>query len=71
MQVRKSARYLLKRGYINLLHFKKDKNKEVKDLILKKYFNSRSEKKAIVHAANESAKEQNELLARYRQLIRP
>lgn len=51
--------------------FKKDKNKEIKDLILKKYFNSKSEKKAIVHAANESAKEQNELLSKYHQLIRP
>lgn len=49
--------------------FKKDKNEEVRDLILKKYFNSRSEKKAIVHAAKESAKEQNELLTKYRQLV--
>ncbi|KKS44082.1 MAG: hypothetical protein UV05_C0012G0011 [candidate division CPR1 bacterium GW2011_GWA2_42_17] len=51
--------------------FKKDKNKAVKDLILKKYFNSKSEKKAIVHAARESSREQNELLTKYRQLVRP
>ncbi len=51
--------------------FKKDKNKEIKDLILKKYFNPKSEKKAIIHAAKESAKEQNALLARYRQLVKP
>ena len=51
--------------------FKKDKNKDAKDLILKKYFNSKSEKKAIVHAARESAKEQNELLTKYQQLVRP
>ena len=50
---------------------KKDKNKDVKDLILKKYFNSKSEKKAIVHAAKESAKEQNELLTKYNQLVKP
>ncbi len=51
--------------------FRKDKNKAVKDLILRKYFNSKSEKKAIVHAARESSKEQNELLTKYRQLVRP
>ena len=50
--------------------FKTDKNKEIKSFILKKYFNSKSEKKAIVHAAKESAKEQNALLTRYRQLAR-
>ena len=51
--------------------FKKEKGADVKGLILKKYFNSKSEKKAIVHAAKESAKEQDELLTKYRQLVRP
>ena len=49
---------------------KKDTNEELKKFILKKYFNSKSEKKAIENAAKKSSEEQNKILIEYRRIIK-
>ncbi len=49
---------------------KKKGDKEVKEFILKNYFDSRGQKKAILEAARKSAEDQNRLLNRYRQLVK-
>ena len=48
---------------------KGNKNQEAKKVILKEYFNSSSQKKAIMQAAKESAKDQNILLTKYHKLV--
>ena len=49
---------------------KKDKkNQEVKEVILKEYFNSGNQKKVVTQAAKESAKDQNILLTKYQDLV--
>jgi hypothetical protein len=54
--------------FINWL--KKDKNKEIKDILLKEYLNPKNQKKAIKEAAKKSAEDQNEILKKYRQLLK-
>lgn len=44
--------------------------REAKEIILKEYFNSSKQKKAIRRAVNESAKDQRDMVAKYRELIR-
>jgi len=47
---------------------KYNKNQELKGVLLKKYFNSRNQKKIIKKAAKESAEDQNTLLTKYHRL---
>lgn len=49
---------------------KSNKNEEVKRKLLKEYFNSGKQKKAITRAAKESAQDQNILLIEYRRLVK-
>lgn len=49
---------------------KGNKNKDVKDIILKEYLNPKNQKKAIKEAAKKSAEDQNEILKKYRQLLK-
>jgi hypothetical protein len=49
---------------------KKKSDKQIKEFILKNYFDSRSQKKAILQAARKSAEDQDKLLNRYRQLVK-
>lgn len=46
-----------------------DKKKEAKKLILKEFFNSADQKKAVLRAARESAEDQRMLVVRYRKLV--
>lgn len=48
--------------------FTKTKKEEAKKIILKEFFNSAAQKKAITKAARESAKDQRELVEKYRKL---
>ncbi len=48
----------------------KDKQKEeAKKLVLREFFNSADQKKAVLRAAKESAEDQKILVARYRKLV--
>lgn len=49
---------------------KNDQKEEAKTFILKEFFNSASQKKAVVRAARESAEDQRELLDRYKKLVK-
>ena len=49
--------------------FNKNKNKDIKEYILKEYMNPKKQKKAISEAAKKSSEDQNAVLARYRQAI--
>jgi hypothetical protein len=44
--------------------------KQVRDFVMKEYFNSASQKKAITKAARESAEDQQIMMKRYRELVR-
>lgn len=46
------------------------KDKKIKDIILKEYLNPKNQKKAIKEAAKKSAEDQNEILKKYRQLLK-
>lgn len=48
--------------------FKTKKENEAKQIILKEFFNSTAQKKAILKAARESAKDQRDLVEKYRKL---
>lgn len=48
--------------------FTKTKKEEAKKIILKELFNSAAQKKSITKAARESAKDQRELVEKYRKL---
>ncbi len=52
-----------------LFKTKNKRKEEAKKLILKEFFNSADQKKAVFRAAKESAEEQKMLVARYRQLV--
>lgn len=56
-----------------MFEFVKNRNKKeaFKKAILKEYFNSGNQKKIITQAAKESAKDQNILLTKYRELLHP
>lgn len=45
------------------------KDEELKQVILKEYFNSANQKKAVTQAARESALDQRRLVERYTQII--
>ncbi len=47
---------------------KNSEKQKIKGILLKEYFNSGNQKKIIIKAAKESAKDQNILLAKYRKL---
>jgi hypothetical protein len=47
---------------------RRNRNKEVKDILLKEYFNPKNQKKAIKEAAKKSAEDQNEILMKYRRM---
>lgn len=49
---------------------KNNNDKEIKKIILKQLFNSKTQKKAIMEAARESAKDQNKILLKYRQTVK-
>jgi len=49
---------------------KKSEPQEIKTFILKEFFNSANQKKAVTRAARESAEDQKLLVAEYRKLIR-
>ncbi len=46
------------------------KNKEAKDFILKEFFNSKNQKKAVMQAAIESAEDQKMLMKKYNELVK-
>lgn len=48
--------------------FTKTKKEEAKKIIFKEFFNSAAQKKAITRAVRESAKDQRELVEKYRKL---
>ena len=55
----------------NILCQKKNSDKEeAKTFILKEFFNSANQKKAVVRAARESAEDQKELLDKYNKLVK-
>lgn len=47
-----------------------DKKEEAKTFILREFFNSASQKRAVVQAARESAEDQRELLDKYNKLVK-
>lgn len=48
---------------------KKGAKVEIKNKILKEYFNSSSQKKTVLKAAKDSAKDQRDLLSKYKELV--
>ena len=46
------------------------KNKEAKDFILKEFFNSKNQKRAVMRAAKESAEDQKMLMRKYNELVK-
>jgi len=46
------------------------KKKELKTLLLKEVFNSGSQKKAVVRAARESAKDQQRVVEKYQDMLK-
>lgn len=55
---------------LSFLFKNKDKRKEeAKKLILKEFFNSADQKRAVFRAAKESAEDQRMLVVRYRKLV--
>lgn len=55
---------------LNIFSIGKSKKQEAKEAILKEFFNSADQKKAISKAVRESAKDQQVLVEKYRKLIR-
>ncbi|MDO8575864.1 MAG: hypothetical protein Q7R90_00950 [bacterium] len=51
-----------------ILWFGKTDDMETKAFVLKEYFNSSNQKKAVVRAARESAEDQRMLVDKYREL---
>ncbi len=54
---------------LNIFSIKKNKKKEAKEVILKEFFNSSDQKKAVSKAARESAEDQKVLVEKYRKLV--
>ncbi len=50
-------------------HANASKNKEVKKIILKEFFNSKHQKNAVIQAAKESAEDQKRLIKKYHQVV--
>lgn len=55
----------------NLLTINKSKgDREIKTFILKRFFNSSNQKKAVTRAVRESTRDQQELLEKYKEMVR-
>jgi len=52
------------------LFSKKTKKENLKTVILKEYFNSADQKKAILQAARDSAQDQRDLMKKYQEMIK-
>jgi len=52
-----------------LFSFGQNNEKDLKTFVLKEYFNSASQKKAVVRAARESAEDQRILVEKYHEMI--
>lgn len=54
---------------LNIFSIRNNKKQEAKEVILKEFFNSSDQKKAVSKAARESAKDQRVLVEKYRKLV--
>ena len=52
-----------------MFFLKKKKNNEIKEFVLKNYFNAKAQKRYVKEAAKKSAQDQREMLKRYDKLF--